>query len=81
MEVFQSQMSATTDLSEFTLLANDERSEGSWVALLTCFLRLPLLSQSFFSINIGTQGVQELFFVNKKPLEVLNGAYQSIVKP
>ena len=32
-------------------------------------------------INIGTQGVQELFFVNKKPLEVANGAYQSIVKP
>ena len=31
--------------------------------------------------NIGTQGVQELFFVNKKPLKVLNGAYQSIVKP
>ena len=31
--------------------------------------------------NIGTQGVQELFFVNKKPLEVANGAYQSIVKP
>ena len=22
-----------------------------------------------------------IFFVNKKPLEVLNGAYQSIVKP
>ena len=33
-------------------------------------------------INIGTQRVQELFFfVNKKPLEVANGAYQSIVKP
>ena len=32
--------------------------------------------------NIGTQRVQELFFfVNKKPLEVANGAYQSIVKP
>ena len=31
--------------------------------------------------NIGTQGVQELFFVNKKRLEVANGAYQSIVKP
>ena len=31
--------------------------------------------------NIGTQSVQELFFVNKKPLEVANGAYQSIVKP
>ena len=32
-------------------------------------------------LNIGTQSVQELFFVNKKPLEVANGAYQSIVKP
>ena len=32
--------------------------------------------------NIGTQGVQELFFfVNRKPLEVVKGAYQSIVKP
>ena len=45
LEVFQSQTSATTDLSEFTLLANDERIEGSWFALLTCFLRLPLSSQ------------------------------------
>ena len=33
------------------------------------------------NMNIVTQGVQELFFVNKKPLEVANGAYQSIVKP
>ena len=32
-------------------------------------------------INIGTQGVQEFFFVNKKPLEVANGAYHLIVKP
>ena len=27
---------------------------------------------SHTSLNIGMQGVQELFFVNKKPLEVAN---------
>ena len=31
--------------------------------------------------NIGTQGMQELFFVNKKPPEVANSACQPIVKP
>ena len=36
---------------------------------------------SLSNLNIGTQSVQELFFVNKKPLEAANGAYQSIVKP
>ena len=31
--------------------------------------------------NIGTKGVQELFFVNKTPLEVANSACQSMVIP
>ena len=30
-------------------------------------------------INIGTQGVQELFFVNNKSMEVVNNACQSMV--
>ena len=29
--------------------------------------------------NIGMQGVQELFFVNKKSLEVVNNACQSML--
>ena len=33
-------------------------------------------------INIGTQGVQDLyFFANEKPLEVVNSACQSMVFP
>ena len=32
-----------------------------------------------FRKHIGMQGVQELFFVNKKPLAVLNNACQSIL--
>ena len=33
-------------------------------------------------INIGTQGVQDLyFFVNEKPLEVVNSACESMVFP
>ena len=33
------------------------------------------------TINIGTYGVQELFFVNKKILEVANSTCQSMVLP
>ena len=35
----------------------------------------------YHALNIGTQGVQELFFVNNKSLEVVNNACQSMVLP
>ena len=46
-----------------------------------CLYCSPLNFLPLAGSNIGTQGAQELFFVNKKPLEVANSACHPIVKP